>query len=104
MQSAFFRTITVVRDTKYDADPLNSNCLECPKGGLGYESVAQLQDVLGPSSGFLSDRRGGQRIRLSLRMLRLIDEPKWHIRNEPLVQCGGLCELQEALLHDQDVA
>lgn len=83
----------------------NSNCLKCPKGGLGYwkhidlhypenyEGVARLQDVLGPSSWFLSDRRGGKRKRISLRDLRLIDEPKWHIRNEPPVQCGGLCEL-----------
>lgn len=66
----------------------NSNCLKCPKGGLGYwkhidlhypenyESVAQLQDFLGPSSWFLSDRRGGTRTRMSLRMLREIDEPK----------------------------
>ena len=47
----------------------NSNCLKCPKGGLGYwkhidlhypesyEQVARLQDVLGPKSWFLSDRK-----------------------------------------------
>lgn len=88
----------------------NSNCLECPKGGLGYwkhidryypenyEKVAQLQDVLGPSSYFLSDRRGGKRVRISLRMLRTIDEPKWRIQDEPAVQCGGLCELPDSLV------
>jgi hypothetical protein len=90
----------------------NSNCLECPKGGLGYwkhldrhypenyERVAQLQDLLGPGSWFLSDRRGGKRVRLSLRVLRTIDEPKWRIQNEPPVQCGGLCELPETLARD----
>jgi hypothetical protein len=73
----------------------NSNCLECPKGGLGYwkhidrhypqnyERVAQLQDMLGSGSWFLSDRRRGKRVRLSLRMLREIDEPKWRIQDEP---------------------
>jgi hypothetical protein len=87
----------------------NSNCLKCPKGGLGYwkhidlhypenyENVAKLQDLLGSGSWFLSDRRGGKRVRISLRMLRLIDEPKWHINNEPPVQCGGLCEMPETL-------
>lgn len=87
----------------------NSNCLECPKGGLGYwkhierhypenyEKVARLQDVLGPGSWFLSDRRGGKRVRLSLRMLREIDEPKWRIQDEPPVSCGGLCELPDSL-------
>lgn len=97
----------------------NSNCLECPKGGLGYwkhidlhypenyEKVAQLQDVLGPGSWFLSDRRGGKRVRLSLRALREINEPRWCISNELPVQCGGLCELPEALaqnLNDDEVA
>lgn len=86
----------------------NSNCLNCPKGGLGYwkhidlhypdnyEKVARLQDVLGPKSWFLSDRRGKKRVRISLRQLREIDEPKWRIQNEPPVQCGGLCELSDA--------
>jgi hypothetical protein len=81
---------------------------ECPKGGLGYwkhidqyypqnyENVSLLQDILGPGSWFLSDRRGGKRVRLSLRMLRMIDEPRWHISNEPSVQCGGLCEFPES--------
>jgi hypothetical protein len=85
----------------------NSNCLKCPRGGLGYwkhidrfypdnyEEVAQLQDVLGPGSWFLSDRRGGKRVRLSLRMLREIDEPRWRLEDEPPVQCGGLCELSD---------
>lgn len=87
----------------------NSNCLKCPKGGLGYwkhidlhypesyDQVVGLQDVLGPGSWFLSDRRGGQRARLSLRMLREIDEPSWRLQNETPVQCGGLCELPAAL-------
>lgn len=86
----------------------NSNCLKCPKGGLGYwkhidlhypenyEEVARLQDVLGPGSYFLSDRRGGKRVRISLRMLREIDEPRWRIQNEEPVSCGGLCELTDA--------
>jgi hypothetical protein len=97
----------------------NSNCLKCPKGGLGYwkhldryypdnyEEVAQLQDLLGPGSWFLSDRRGGKRVRLSLRMLREIDEPRWRIQNEPPVQCGGVCELPETLvrnLEDEEAA
>jgi hypothetical protein len=89
----------------------NSNCLKCPKGGLGYwkhidlhypenyDKVIALQDALGPSSWFLSDRRGGKRVRLSLRGLREIDEPKWRIQNEPPVQCGGLCELPDSLTH-----
>lgn len=93
----------------------NSNCLECPKGGLGYwkhidlhypenyEKVAQLQDVLGRGSWFLSDRRGGKRVRLSLRMLREIDEPKWRIQDEPPVQCGGLCEMPD-LFDDVEAA
>ncbi len=87
----------------------NSNCLKCPKGGLGYwkhidlhypesyEQVARLQDVLGPKSWFLSDRRGKKRVRLSLRQLHEIDEPRWTIHNEPPVQCGGLCELPDSL-------
>lgn len=82
----------------------NSNCLKCPKGGLGYwkhidrhypenyESVAKLQDLLGEGSWFLSDRRGGKRVRISLRMLREIDEPRWRIQDEPSISCGGLCE------------
>jgi hypothetical protein len=89
----------------------NSNCLKCPKGGLGYwkhidlhypenyDKVIALQDALGPSSWFLSDRRGGKRVRISLRGLREIDEPKWRIQNEPPVQCGGLCELPDSLTH-----
>jgi 3'-phosphoadenosine 5'-phosphosulfate sulfotransferase (PAPS reductase)/FAD synthetase len=79
----------------------NSNCLMCPKGGLGYwkhldryypenyEQVAQLQDALGPGSYFLSDRRGGKRVRLSLRMLREIDEPRWRIQDEPRCHVAG---------------
>lgn len=94
----------------------NSNCLKegCPRGGLGYwkhvdryypdgyERVAQLQDKLGPSSYFLSDRRGGKRVRISLRMLREIDEPKWRIQDEPTVSCGGTCELPDTLVRDDD--
>jgi hypothetical protein len=88
----------------------NSNCLKCPKAGIGtwkhydrhypesYEEVAKVQDVLGPGSWFLSDRRGGKRERMSLRMLREIDEPRWDVRNEPPVECGGLCELPESLV------
>lgn len=86
----------------------NSNCLKCPKGGLGYwkhldryypesyEEVAQLQDLLGPGSWFLSDRRGKKRVRLSLRMLREIDEPRWKLSDEKPVECGGLCEMPES--------
>jgi hypothetical protein len=86
----------------------NSNCLECPKGGLGYwkhidrhypenyEQVAQVQDLLGPGSWFLSDRRGGERVRVSLRMLRTIDSNAWRIQDEEPVQCGGLCELDDS--------
>lgn len=85
----------------------NSNCLKCPKGGLGYwkhidlhypesyDQVISLQDLLGEGSWFLSDRRGGKRERISLRRLREIDEPRWQIQNEPPVQCGGLCEWPE---------
>lgn len=92
----------------------NSNCLDCVKGGLGYwkhvdrhypdnyEEAARVQDVLGPGSWFLSDRRGGKRVRLSLRMLREIDEPKWRIQDEPPVQCGGLCELPDSRADDFD--
>jgi hypothetical protein len=92
----------------------NSNCLKCPKGGLGYwkhidlhypknyEAVAQIQDALGPSSWFLSDRRGGKRVRLSLRALQQIDEPKWRIGDEPPVQCGGLCELPTEMIKGFD--
>jgi hypothetical protein len=93
----------------------NSNCLNCPKGGLGYwkhidryypenyEEAARVQDLLGPSSWFLSDRRGGKRERISLRTLREIDEPRWRIEDEPPIQCGGLCELTESPAHG-DVA
>ena len=82
----------------------NSNCLECPKGGMGYwnhirkhypenfEEVARLQDLLGPGSYFLSDRRGGKRVRVSLRML---DPGAGRFDAEPPIQCGGLCELSE---------
>jgi hypothetical protein len=92
----------------------NSNCLDCPKGGLGYwkhidryypdnyDEVIGVQDVLGPGSWFLSDRRGGRRVRLSLRMLREIDEPKWQIDDDPPVQCGGHCELPDSLARDLD--
>lgn len=102
----------IVLPTPYLQGFHNSNCLECPKGGLGYwkhvdlhypenyEKVAQLQDVLGPGSWFLSDRRGGKRVRLSLRMLRAIDEPRWRIQSEPPVQCGGLCELPASLARE----
>lgn len=81
----------------------NSNCLDCPKGGLWYwnhlrrhypenfEEVARIQDVLGPGSYFLSDRRGGTRKRISLRML---DPNAGRYEDEPAVECGGLCELQ----------
>lgn len=97
----------IVLPTPYLQGFKNSNCLKCPKGGLGYwkhigrhypesyEEVARLQDVLGPGSYFLSDRRGGKRERLSLRVLSTIDEPKWRIDDEPPVQCGGLCELTD---------
>lgn len=90
----------------------NSNCLKCPKGGLGYwkhidlhypesyDQVIALQDLLGAGSWFLSDRRGGKRVRLSLRELREIDEPRWRIQNEPPVQCGGLCELPDSLVRN----
>jgi hypothetical protein len=102
----------IVLPTPYLQGFANSNCLKCPKGGLGYwkhldhhypenyEEVAQLQDVLGPGSYFLSDRRGGKRVRISLRALRSIDEPRWSIQNEEPVQCGGLCELPESRTHD----
>jgi len=82
----------------------NSNCLKCPRGGAGYwnhirrhypanfEEVARLQDMLGPGSYFLSDRRGGKRVRVSLRML---DPNAGRFDAEPPIQCGGLCELPD---------
>ena len=93
----------------------NSNCLRCPKGGLGYwkhidhhypdsyEEVAKLQDMLGPGSWFLSDRRGGKRVRISLRRLREIDEPRWRIQDELPVECGGLCEMPASFAPDDEL-
>ena len=84
----------------------NSNCLMCPKGGAGYwnhirrlypenfEEVARIQDLLGPGSWFLSDRRDGKRVRVSLRTL---DPEAGRFEEEPPVECGGLCELPEQL-------
>jgi hypothetical protein len=104
----------LVLPTPYLQGFANSNCLMCPKGGLGYwkhverhypenyEEVAKLQDVLGRGSWFLSDRRGGKRVRLSLRMLSQIDEPRWRIQDEPPVSCGGLCELPDSLVQTLD--
>jgi hypothetical protein len=87
----------------------NSNCLLCPKGGLGYwnhvrkhypenfERVAAVQDLLGPGSWFLSDRRDGGRVRISLRALRP-DMGKFS--DEPPVSCGGLCELPDTSMRE----
>lgn len=92
----------------------NANCRGCPRGGIAYwlhtdrhypeayEATAKLQDVLGPSSYFLSDRRGGKRVRISLRDLRNIDEPRWRTMKVEAVSCGGLCELSEASDDDDD--
>lgn len=89
----------------------NSNCLMCPKGGMGYwnkirrhypenyEVMASIQDILGPGSYFLSDRRGGKRVRVSLRML---DPNAGRFEDEKPVECGGLCELPESLVHSLD--
>ncbi len=94
----------------------NSNCLKCPKGGLGYwlhldrhypqyvDEVIALQDVLGPGSWFLSDRRGGKRVRISLRMLRSMDEAtkaKWRIEDEEPISCGGTCEWEQFNLFER---
>jgi hypothetical protein len=82
----------------------NSNCLKCPKGGIGYwnhlrrvypenyEEVAQVQDLLGPGSYFLSDRRDGKRVRVSLRQL---DPSAGRFDSEPPIECGGLCEMTD---------
>lgn len=82
----------------------NSNCLKCPKGGLWYwnmirrhypenfEEVATIQDRLGPGSYFLSDRRGGGRVRVSLRMLH---PDAGRQQDERPISCGGLCEMPE---------
>jgi hypothetical protein len=79
----------------------NGNCLKCPRGGLGYwnkirvdfpdnfEEVARVQDALGPGSWFLSDRRGGKRVRVSLRML---DPNAGRFSDEAPIECGSTCE------------
>jgi len=85
----------------------NANCPKCPKGGAGYwnklridfpenfEEMAQLQDLLGPGSYFLSDRRDGKRVRVSLRML---DPGAGRFNDEPPFECGAICEYQPSLM------
>jgi len=51
---------------------------------------------------FLADCERGGRVRLSLRMLRTIDEPKWRIDDEPPIQCGGVCEWPSEITDPED--
>lgn len=83
----------------------NSNCLDCPKGGMGYwnkirrhypenyEEAAQVQDLLGPGSYFFRDRKTKERI-----SLRMLDPNAGRFEDEMPVECGGLCELSDSLI------
>lgn len=80
----------------------NANCPGCPKGGEGYwnkirvdfpdrfEETALIQDTLGPGSYFFRDRKTGQRI-----SLRMLDPRAGRFKDEPPVECGGVCEMPE---------
>jgi hypothetical protein len=79
----------------------NNNCRTCPKGGEGYfnhqrvdfpeyyESLAKLQDELGPGSYLFRDRKTGER--LSLRNL----PPDKGRHDEPDISCSMFCMLAE---------
>ncbi len=76
----------------------NNNCIGCVKGGMGYwnkirrdfpaafERMAKLERKMGVT--ILSDRRGGERVRLYLDEL----EPgRGRYDEEPDIECGVLC-------------
>lgn len=85
----------------------NNNCACCPKGGEGYmnrqrvdfpetfESLCQIQDVLGPGSYLYRNRKTGERI--SLRDL----SPTAGRHNEPDISCSLFCELAERDIEEQ---
>lgn len=77
----------------------NANCLECPRGGMGYwnkirvvrpenfERVARIQDLLGPGSFFFRNRETKERI-----SLRMLDPSAGRFTDEQPFECGATCE------------
>jgi hypothetical protein len=80
----------------------NANCIGCPKGGKGYwnrvrvhfpnrfEEMAQIQDGIGPNSGFWPDPNDKEK-RISLRQL----DPNAGRHDEPEIECGFACLMAE---------
>lgn len=76
----------------------NANCIGCVKGGAGYwnkvrrdfperfEEMAQIEDMIGPTSYLMRDRKTG--VRISLRQL----DPNAGRHNTTVPDCGFACE------------
>ena len=89
----------------------NANCIGCPKGGEGYwnmirrnfperfETVASIQDLIGPGSFFFRNRATG--VRFGLRELGL---GAGRYEDEPDITCSFFCEMAERKIRDAQAA
>jgi hypothetical protein len=80
----------------------NANCVGCPKGGEGYwnkirrdfparfETVAAIQEAIGPGAYFFRDRTTGQRY-----SLRALSPERGRHDEEPPIECSFFCALAE---------
>lgn len=84
----------------------NNNCIGCPKGGRGYwnmirkhfpdtfNRVAKLQRELGPNHGFWPEPDG------SRLMLDQLDPNRGVQQDDPVIECGVVCEAVETYIGD----